>query len=123
MSIELMNAVWRADLGTVPYIIPATDERAEITGYLDANDKYVLLALANHGNPDGRSIYPSVERLAKTVGLSERTVQRSLLHLKHTIPPILAVEKHASRYSTPHYRISVPALKPIRHWNLRKHEP
>jgi hypothetical protein len=123
MSIELMNAVWRADLGTVPYIIPATDKRAETTGYLDATDKYVLVALANHANPDGRSIYPSVERLAKTMGSSERTVQRSLLHLMHTIPRILAVEKEASRYSTRHYRILVPALKRVRQWKLRKDEP
>jgi hypothetical protein len=41
----------------------------------------VMLALADHANPEGGLSYPSVERLARYCRFSERTVQRTLREL------------------------------------------
>lgn len=63
MSIMVIAAVWRCD---VPY----------------PSDKLVLIALADHAHDDGGGSYPSVERLVKMTGLSERTVRTSLRRLE-----------------------------------------
>jgi len=118
MSVELMSLVMKADLSTVPYIIPATDTRPEMKGTLGHTEKAVLLSLADRGTPGGHSIYPSVQWLAKANQVSERTVQRALLRLKHTIPCLLMVEKPATRYSTTHYQIMVSALEQVTRWKL-----
>ncbi len=118
-----MSLVMKANLGTVTYLVPATDKRPEITGYLGTFDKHLLLVLADRGNADGHSIYPSVEWMAKAMGATERAVSYSLLRLKGTFPRILVVEKdQVSRYSTLHYRISVTALERVEQWKLRVEE-
>jgi hypothetical protein len=123
VSLELMSLVMKADLGTVEYLIPATDKRPEITGYLGTFDKHLLMVLADRGNPDGRSIYPSVEWMAKAMGATERAVRISLLRLKGTFPRLLVVERdHVSRYDTLHYMISVTALERVEQWKLRRKE-
>jgi len=119
-----MSLVMKADLGTVAYLIPATDKRPEIAGYLGTFDKHLLLVLADRGNADGRSIWPSVEWMAKSMGATERAVRISLLRLKGTFPQILVVEQgQVSRYSTLHYRIMVSALERAPQWKLRKDDP
>jgi hypothetical protein len=129
VSIELMSLVMKADLGTVAYMIPTTDRPSKAKkprkreGRLGTFDKHLLLVLADRGNPDGRSIYPSVEWMAKAMGASESSVHESLLRLKGTFPRILVVEKdQVSRYSTLHYRIMVPALERVAQWKLRVDE-
>ncbi len=42
----------------------------------------VLLAMADHANDLGESVYPSVARLAWKVGCSERHVQRAMTYLR-----------------------------------------
>jgi hypothetical protein len=48
---------------------------------LDTNEKAVLGALADHGNDEGESIYPSMPRLMWKTSLTERGVQQILLRL------------------------------------------
>jgi len=123
MSLKLMSLVMEADLGTVEYLIPATDKRPEVRGYLGTFDKHLLMVLADRGNPDGRSIYPSVEWMAKAMGATERAVRISLLRLKGTFPQILVVERNqVSRYDPLHYMISVAALERVEQWKCRWQE-
>lgn len=42
------------------------------------SEKLVLLRLADHANPDGGDVYPSVASVAEYTGISERQVQRYL---------------------------------------------
>lgn len=44
--------------------------------------RFVLVALCDHANPDGRNAFPSVDRLCKMTGLSPRTVQNALRSLE-----------------------------------------
>ena len=62
MSVKVMAEVWGLDLRTTP--------------------KLVLLALSDHADDDGKSAYPSVDRLAWKCGLNRRTVQRTLRELE-----------------------------------------
>lgn len=43
---------------------------------LPINEKYVLLAYADHADHAGNNIFPSVELMMQKTGYSERTVQR-----------------------------------------------
>lgn len=54
----------------------------KLTGPLPAETRLVLVALAEHANPDGEGAWPGVARLADTIGVSERTVRRQLAHLE-----------------------------------------
>lgn len=56
MSVKIMGMVWDSDL--------------------PRNEKYVLLAYADHADHDGRNIYPSVPRMAWKTGYDDRAVQR-----------------------------------------------
>lgn len=48
---------------------------------LPPNGKIVLLALADHAHDDGRNAFPSLARIARKTGYSERQVQRILAEL------------------------------------------
>ena len=53
------------------------------------NEKYVLLAYADHADHEGKSIFPAVETIIKKTGYSERSVQyitRSLEESGYLIP-------------------------------------
>ena len=43
---------------------------------LPQNEKYVLLAYADHADHEGNNIFPSVELIARKTGYSHRSVQR-----------------------------------------------
>jgi len=58
MSIEVSTLVWRASL--------------------PAMDKLVLLRLADFADADGSHVYPSVSRVMRDCGVSERHVQNSI---------------------------------------------
>lgn len=62
MSIEMLNAVFLLEMES-------------------PTDKSVLLALANHADPDGYC-WPSIKRLCLYTALSERTVQNALRRLE-----------------------------------------
>lgn len=49
---------------------------------LDSSTKLLLLALADHANDSGKSVYPGNARLARKVSLSIRQVQNLLGHLE-----------------------------------------
>lgn len=60
MSIKVMSAVWESDL--------------------PAMERLIMLCLADHANDEGEC-YPSILRLCKRTGLSERAVQNNLKKL------------------------------------------
>lgn len=49
---------------------------------LDTQSSYVLVALADHADSDGRSVRPGVKRIATKAKCSERTVQYVLRYLE-----------------------------------------
>jgi len=55
MSVKVMGAVWDLKIGR--------------------DEKFVLLAYADHANHDGSSIYPAVKTIVEKTGYSERSVQ------------------------------------------------
>jgi DNA-binding MarR family transcriptional regulator len=64
-------------------------------------EKLVLLALADHAWPDGTHAYPSISRLARMTGLTERSVRRAISSL---IEKDLIV-REINAGGTPDYRI------------------
>jgi hypothetical protein len=46
--------------------------------------KLVLIALANHYNPDKKDMFPSQEFISNQLGVSLKTVQRAVLELKNS---------------------------------------
>lgn len=55
MSVKIMGLVWDLDL--------------------PANEKFVLLAYADHANHDGSNIYPAVDSIARKCGYTGRNIQ------------------------------------------------
>lgn len=62
MSVKIMGIVWDLDL--------------------PQNEKFVLLAYADHADHDGRNIFPAIATIAKKTGYSERSVQRTTKELE-----------------------------------------
>lgn len=58
MSVRLMSRVWDAKL--------------------QPSDKLILLCLADFADDDGKNCFPSINRVARKVGMSARTVKRHL---------------------------------------------
>jgi len=69
MSVKLMSMAFDA---TIP------DTRVGENNVSASTIKFVLLAMADHANDDGRSIYPAVGKLCKKTALADRTVQRAI---------------------------------------------
>jgi hypothetical protein len=86
---------------------------------LTAPQKAVLLALADHANEYGESIYPSVETLGRKTALGERTIRRSLGELRGF--GIIREVRPASQHRPTEYAIDLPRLQawvpevPVRH--------
>lgn len=90
MSIEVMALVWRADL--------------------PAMDKIVLLRLADFADAYGRNVYPSVERVQKECGASERHVRGAIK--KFTTDGLLVLVRQGGGRNRPaEYRFDLEALK------------
>ena len=89
MSVRVMADVWDA-------------------GPEDAVDSSVLVALANHCDDDGRSCFPSVERVARMVRRSQRTVERSIAALE--AGGWIQVERGGGRGVFSSYTINVEML-------------
>lgn len=70
---------------------------------LNATAKMVLLGLANHANPDGTRVFPSVARIARYAECDPRTVQRHLKALR--LGGWLEVVTEASQHRPTEYRI------------------
>jgi hypothetical protein len=87
MSAKVMGAVWDADL--------------------PRDQKFILLAYADHAEHDGSNIYPSVPKIAWKTGYSERQVQRIT---KELIDAKIMVKMGDSHLGTHLYRINLKAL-------------
>lgn len=90
MSIEVMSLVWRADL--------------------PAMDKIVLLRLADFADAHGHNVYPSVERVQKECGVSERHARAVIK--KFTIKGLLILVRQGGGRNRPtEYRFDIETLK------------
>lgn len=87
MSVKIMGMVWDCAL--------------------PRNEKYILLALADHADHDGRNIYPSVERIAWKTGYDERMVQRIT---KELVKKGILVRDGKGTNRTNRYKIDVNCL-------------
>lgn len=75
------------------------------------NAKLVLLGLALHATPDGRSAYPSRARLAEGCALCPRTIDRILRDLRRVD---LIAEEAPPSFSRPRtYRLLIPCAQPV----------
>lgn len=90
MSVEVMGVAWY-----VSGLTPA--------------QKAVLVALADHANPDGRNIYPSVNRITYKTSYSERTVRRALKDLRDT--GLIKVARKSTHHSTTQYALDLPEMQ------------
>lgn len=74
MSIKLMAQVWETAI--------------------DRPQKFVLLALADHADDEGNSVYPSMERIGWKTGYSKRHIQRIMDELVSAeILEVVALQK------------------------------
>ncbi len=99
MSIKLMSEVWTREL---PH-----------------PEQSVLLALADHADDEGGSVFPSLALVAWKTGYSTRQVRRIVRTLEDRGALVLVAE--ATRYRPNEYRIvmeAVPAKTPFRADNL-----
>ena len=88
MSVNLMSMVFKSDLAPTP--------------------RLVLLALADHANDEGYSIWPSANSLAKKTGLSERATKRALSQLTQMG---LLIDDGYSHHGTRKRRINTDLLE------------
>ena len=97
-----MSTVFSATLPDVE--IPQSDGEHTVKA---STSKFVLLALADHANDEGRGAYPSLDTLSKKTSMSRRTVQRALDALiKLEIIKCVGV----SEYGTDNYTIYEAAI-------------
>ena len=81
-------------------------EEVELPGL--SSLKFVLVALANYADADGRNCYPSQSRLARNTGLDERTIIRAIADLEQR--KLLRVRR---RPGVPnHYELAVGGALP-----------
>ena len=94
MSIEVFDAVLKAKI----------DNPAE---------KAVLIALANHADPDGRNCRPSVKRLMAYTSLSEATVRDKLKDLRDN--GLIKIVQEAKQHKPTVYWLNIKTLKEMKH--------
>jgi DnaD/phage-associated family protein len=99
MSVQVMSLVFEA-------------------GSLSPTQKSILLALADHANEDGRSIYPSVWRLTIKTGFGERAIRKGLAELREK--KILIVVRPATQHFPTEYSININKLRELRNPELDK---
>jgi hypothetical protein len=80
----------------------------------------VALALADHGNDDGSSIFPSVGRVAWKVELSERSVQRVMRELEQIGLLVRVADERQHRAVEYRMDVSAAPTRPDYDPNLRK---
>lgn len=95
MSNKVLNLAWSCDLGG------ACGTR-----------KLVLARLADIARDDGSSVYPSLETIARSTGLSERTVRTALRELE-AMRVLVVVRRGGGREKTTRYRIDLDTLEAL----------
>jgi len=98
MSVKLMSMTFDADI---------PDTKVGENNVSSSTIKFVLLAMADHANDDGRSIYPAVGKLCKKTALADRTVQRAIDALE-SLGIVRATG--TSEFGTTEYRIDPAKL-------------
>ena len=88
MSYRLQPLIWNTDM--------------------KPSQRFVMLALVDYADDNGRNIYPSIETLSKKTGYSERNVQRILKSLEDE-GLILIVGR--SKYGTIRITLNLPAIQ------------
>ena len=76
MSYRLQPLIWNTDM--------------------KPGQRFVMLALVDYADDNGRNIYPSIETLSKKTGYSERNVQRILKSLEVELESAVAAFNAAS---------------------------
>lgn len=71
-------------------------------------DKHVARLMSQFANPDGTRIFPGVRKLARCMGVSPRTVIRSLEVLRDDTGLLILVRHGNTRGDADEYRLSVP---------------
>jgi hypothetical protein len=84
--------------------------------YIDPNacdtyEKAVLLAMADHGNDEGKSIYPAYQRLAWKCSMTERGVAKVIERLQSK--NLVSVVRHGSGTVTNEYELNTEAIEAI----------
>jgi hypothetical protein len=77
---------------------------------LNSTEKLVLLSLADHGNDDGLSIYPSIKKTSLRTGLSESAVRKTQRKLEKI--GVLMITEYGGGQSnkTNHYKINLEKI-------------
>lgn len=78
--------------------------------------KPLAAALADIGNDDGTSIYPSVAYMSWLLGRSTRSVQGNLAKLRHMGVLVTVSDLKGGRYKTTEYRLVESALPAREKW-------
>lgn len=76
----------------------------------DGATKFVLMRLGAFADDDGCGVFPTVKRLAKDYGYSERTTQDCLRRLESAEVLVLVREADAGARKPREYGIDVPTL-------------
>lgn len=92
MSVRLMAKVWELEL--------------------PANEKLLLLTLADFAADDGEQIYPSVATMCRKSSMPERTVRRLLGRLRER--GVLELVEPARQHKPARYRLRPATLAPLR---------
>ena len=103
MSIKFLNLVWEADL--------------------PAMRKLILLRLASHADEKGGSIFPSVESVARSCGLTDRAVRNAIKSLRESGVLVLVKASVGGRGHANIYRIDLETLNLIQGLHDEKAEP
>ena len=80
---------------------------------MTSTQKLVMLALADHANEEGKSIYPSVQRVCDKTALGERVVRRTLSELRGEDVGLIRVVRKSKFHSTTEYAINVKNLRSL----------
>ena len=88
MSYRLQPLIWNTDM--------------------KPGQRFVMLALVDYADDNGRNIYPSIETLSKKTGYSERNVQRILKSLEDDG---LIIITGRSKYGTIRIMLNLPAIQ------------
>lgn len=91
MSVKIMGLVWDLDI--------------------DRDEKYILLAYADHADHEGGNIRPSVDLIARKTGVSKRTVQRHTRSLQDAGYLIPEGGQKGGRGRTARWRIPIKGDK------------
>jgi DNA-binding PadR family transcriptional regulator len=74
---------------------------------LTTNQKFVLLSLADHGNDEGISIYPSIRKTSDRTGLNPRTIIRIQSELEEL--GLLSIDRGGGRKAN-QYKINISGI-------------